>query len=431
MKSSGIAAIPIMITGFASVDTAIEAMRIGAFEYIQKPFESDQIDHVLKKAIGELMSRGSTPQVASPANKPTPVSRAQELAIPPDTERTAPSRKAGIRRRLQRVGRSTLSLTLPKEWANKTSAKPGDEVLIELNPDGSVKIIPESMEATPLSQGIKIDEGESSPEYWLSSAITIAYDQGAESMTLKFKEEDFDEVRSILDRVLPSLSGLSIVDEGKGKVVLQCFIDVSKHSFSGLIRRMLLLEESMIAQIVEERGESPQKDAASSPKEIERVHNLILRQCFRAFRDKPFASVVGIASDTEAVSNIMCSYALLRISKRLYHLSMLQEKAQIPEGIKDVLSELKPIITGLVEANITSKPYDRVGKLTEDLSKLEDKVDTLLASSSKARKGSDDAQIHLMGLFLVTILQFTAQITESALLKRGSKEIMAEKHSPQ
>jgi hypothetical protein len=194
---------------------------------------------------------------------------------------------------------------------------------------------------------------------------------------------------------------------------------------------MLLLGESMIAQIVEGRSGSPQNDAASSPKEIERVHNLILRQCFRALRDKPFASVVGIASDTEALSNIMCSYALLRISKRLHHLSMLQEKAQIPEGIGDVLSELKPIITGLVEAIITPKPYDQIGKLTEDLSRLEDKVDTLLASSSKAKKGSDDAQIHLMGLFLVTILQFTVQIAESALLKRGSKEIVKEKHSSQ
>jgi hypothetical protein len=49
----------------------------------------------------------------------------------------------------------------------------------------------------------------------------------------------------------------------------------------------------------------------------------------------------------------------------------------------------------------------------------------------RPKKGSDNAQTHLIGQFLVIILQFTAQIAESALLKRGSKKIMPVKHSSQ
>ena len=40
----------VMITGFGSVESAVECMRNGAFDYIIKPFSSDQIEITLKKA---------------------------------------------------------------------------------------------------------------------------------------------------------------------------------------------------------------------------------------------------------------------------------------------------------------------------------------------------------------------------------------------
>lgn len=41
----------IMITGYATVDTAVEAMRNGAFEYIAKPFTLEQISEKVRKAL--------------------------------------------------------------------------------------------------------------------------------------------------------------------------------------------------------------------------------------------------------------------------------------------------------------------------------------------------------------------------------------------
>jgi len=43
--------IVIVITGFSTVETAVEAMKLGAFDYIPKPFTPDEVSIVVKKAI--------------------------------------------------------------------------------------------------------------------------------------------------------------------------------------------------------------------------------------------------------------------------------------------------------------------------------------------------------------------------------------------
>ncbi len=43
--------IVIMITGFSTVETAVEAMKLGAFDYIPKPFTPDEVSVVVKKAV--------------------------------------------------------------------------------------------------------------------------------------------------------------------------------------------------------------------------------------------------------------------------------------------------------------------------------------------------------------------------------------------
>ncbi|HHV61179.1 MAG TPA: sigma-54-dependent Fis family transcriptional regulator [Firmicutes bacterium] len=41
----------IMITGFGSIETAVEAMKLGAFDYVTKPFETTQIKAIVKNAL--------------------------------------------------------------------------------------------------------------------------------------------------------------------------------------------------------------------------------------------------------------------------------------------------------------------------------------------------------------------------------------------
>jgi two-component system response regulator PilR (NtrC family) len=47
----------IIITGYASVDTAVEAVRIGAFDYVVKPFKFDELKIVINNAKDKVVLR--------------------------------------------------------------------------------------------------------------------------------------------------------------------------------------------------------------------------------------------------------------------------------------------------------------------------------------------------------------------------------------
>ena len=54
----------IIITGYASLDSAIEAVRLGAYDYLTKPFSLGQIDVVLKRMADRLSLEAENRQLA-------------------------------------------------------------------------------------------------------------------------------------------------------------------------------------------------------------------------------------------------------------------------------------------------------------------------------------------------------------------------------
>ena len=52
----------IMITAYGSVGQAVEAIKAGAFDYIEKPFEQDSIRTIVEKAIGQAAANRMAPR---------------------------------------------------------------------------------------------------------------------------------------------------------------------------------------------------------------------------------------------------------------------------------------------------------------------------------------------------------------------------------
>jgi DNA-binding NtrC family response regulator len=88
----------VMMTAFASVPAAVEAMRQGAYDYIEKPFDPDDVGLVVRRALGRHRERATTPSASSQASSPTVTSSPDEdLAALSYREALASARDRGSR----------------------------------------------------------------------------------------------------------------------------------------------------------------------------------------------------------------------------------------------------------------------------------------------------------------------------------------------
>ena len=56
----------IVITGYSTVNSAVEAMKLGAADYLQKPFTDDEVKAAIHEALAIEASFRPAPQVAAP-----------------------------------------------------------------------------------------------------------------------------------------------------------------------------------------------------------------------------------------------------------------------------------------------------------------------------------------------------------------------------
>ena len=64
-RLSGCEASVILMTAFATVDTAVEAMKLGAFDYIAKPFEAETLCMLVDRAVQHAVLRSENEALKS------------------------------------------------------------------------------------------------------------------------------------------------------------------------------------------------------------------------------------------------------------------------------------------------------------------------------------------------------------------------------
>jgi DNA-binding NtrC family response regulator len=85
----------LMVTAYASVSSAVEAMRHGAFDYIEKPFAVDRLENLVQRALvhGSLLDQGQKLQTVAGTNEPPTMigSSRQMQALRAKIARAAPT----------------------------------------------------------------------------------------------------------------------------------------------------------------------------------------------------------------------------------------------------------------------------------------------------------------------------------------------------
>ncbi len=69
IKEANPQTIVIIITGYSDIKTAVDVIKLGAFDYITKPLIPDEVINVIEKAMEAPSNEAITPSVAAPAQK--------------------------------------------------------------------------------------------------------------------------------------------------------------------------------------------------------------------------------------------------------------------------------------------------------------------------------------------------------------------------
>jgi len=201
-------------------------------------------------------------------------------------------------RKLQKVGHSTLSISLPSFWAKEMNLKRGDTVFISQEKDGSLRLIPSNVEQP--KEGIEeyvCNSDLCDEPKMLERIIVGSYILGREVFSMisagRLKTEHVEEIRSIM----PKLIGLGIVEESPDKITLQCSVDPRKFKLDMIFRRLSVISLTIVKEAVQslvENNISLAHDAISREQEADSMCLLALRLLVSAQRRRDVAEEIEL-----------------------------------------------------------------------------------------------------------------------------------------
>src|SRR5881397_3311988 len=285
-------------------------------------------------------------------------------------------------RKVQKVGYSTLIVSLPKNWVEEVGLKQGDIVSFRREPDGGITIYP-GLTHEPETYRYLVDADQCDTPNLLTRIATANYLTGHDTIQIVAKKElskrHLEEVRAVSRR----LTGLGIVEQSLRSVTLQSFVDPTKFPIYGLMRRLQIILSSMLETAVKavvEGRPNLADEVLHMEEEADRIYWMIIRQLLLAVLDRRVAKEVGIEGPMHVVGNRVIAKSLEQMGDLASHVALEAQK------LKGDGKNVDPKITkGLLELS------DKVRSLIEDSFNALMKGDVKKSNECIERVGACDA----------------------------------------
>jgi phosphate uptake regulator len=214
-------------------------------------------------------------------------------------------------RRLQKVGYSSLSVSIPKEYARELKLDKGDRVLLRAEADGTLRLIPAPGEKKPSRATIRAEQAGSGE--MLVRLIVGAYALGYDSIEVAGREPLDRTTVDLALKTIKQLIGLEVVESDSMKIVGQSFTDPTKFPVDSLIKRLQILVSQSLEDVIgalDQKQTGRLSEVAPVQEEIDKLYWLILRQLLVALSRRELASEIGIESPLHATGDRVSAKAL-------------------------------------------------------------------------------------------------------------------------
>jgi len=216
------------------------------------------------------------------------------------------------------VGRSTLTVSLPTSWIKKVGLKKGDFVAIEVEKDGSLRIIEDSrISRAGMSKICTIKSDLCKSKKILERLIVASYAKGHDTIRIissdRISSENLQNIRS----AELNLMGLSIVEETTSSITLQCSIDPASLPLDLVIRRLYVLYSTMCDEAIQALLTSNidlAKEAQRREREANMMYALLLRLLNQAQVSPTILKKIGIYNTEDIIYIFYISSALERMA---------------------------------------------------------------------------------------------------------------------
>lgn len=296
-------------------------------------------------------------------------------------------------RRVQRVGYNSLSVSIPKEYADKMKLTVGDIILFREDSDGTLRLIPGAKAKEAPRVTLKADQAGSVE--MLTRLIVGAYALGYDTIEVVGKEPldraTSDGVREIVRR----LRGLEVVESDKRRIVAQSFIDPTRFPVDSLLKRLQILVSTSLEYVMNSldlKQTGSLNEVGRVQEEVDELYWLILRQLLVALDRRELASEIGIESPLHASGDRVSAKTLDEIGgivqdmvEELIRLKGLRTKMDVKviESIRRLAARAGEAFNTTMESLLTPdiKLIGRSLTLVEETMRLEKEVtDEMLAS---------------------------------------------------
>ncbi|RJX43714.1 histidine kinase [Halonotius aquaticus] len=200
-------------------------------------------------------------------------------------------------RKVQRLGPSTLAMTLPAEWTKEHYVEKGDEVSIRMGGKGTLTVLPESAstgESEAVIHADNLDAGS------VERAIVAQYVLGRRVIHVQMESDALDsEHINAVYQAETQLMGLGVIEETPERIAIRCSADPEDFTLDNLLERLENTGSTMRGEAVKALAHGNRdlaERALNRERQANKIFVLLLRLIFTAYQNPNLCRAVGLDS---------------------------------------------------------------------------------------------------------------------------------------